>query len=650
MIDDGVSFGTMYKSATLANYGTIRDGVYVPAGTILNGPDGTTGALIEGPVRLDRGTVVNDGTIINNGQAAYDGHDIGLVLRSTGTISNQGPASLIQGLIGIYTQGARGGGATVINAGTIASESITGYAIVFGAGTNRLIVDPGATFIGTVSGSGSVNETIGSSVYPLGLANGTGSTTLELASGGSAGTLSGLGTKYAGFAGVTVDAGAQWTLAGTNTLAAGATLTDAGTLTNAGTFSGGVTLTAGGVLTNAAAGTISASRTGAVYGVTGAAVAVVNAGVISNSNTATSSYAIGLKGGGSITNLSGGTISGQSGVIALNGATATVVNAGSIAASVDAVLLEGGGSITNQSTGTITSGAQAIWISRANGFVDNLGYIGARYGIELFLGGTVVNGTASGTTSSAYIGGGIDFGGSRAGTLTNYGTIGNEVNLWIGAVVNGPSGATGALIESVYSGLVMTGTGTIINNGQIIGTGVGSYYGVRLGGGTLSNLGSASLIQGAIGVYVQGNGTVVNAGTIASNSITGTALAFGAGTNRLIVDPGATFTGTVSGSGPFNVTIGSNVYTSGTIRGIGTTTLELAAGSSAGTLSGLGTKYVGLRTGHGGCRGAVDFGGRQHACRRRHVNRRWDPDGRRYTDQCRNDRRSADAGAGPLAL
>ena len=114
--------------------------------------------------------------------------------------------------------------------------------------------------------------------------------TLELASAGSAGTLSGLGTQFVDFAQVTVDAGAQWILAGANTLVAGATLTnagtltDAGTLTNAGTLSGPLTLAAGGVLSNASTGTITASGGTAVYGTSGGAATVVNAGVIAGSD------------------------------------------------------------------------------------------------------------------------------------------------------------------------------------------------------------------------------------------------------------------------------------------------------------------------------------------------------------------------------
>ncbi|MBS0641351.1 MAG: Hint domain-containing protein [Proteobacteria bacterium] len=55
--------------------------------------------------------------------------------------------------------------------------------------------------------------------------------TLELAANSSSGTLTGLGSQFINFGQVLVDAGAVWTLGGTNSLAAGTTLENDGTLT-----------------------------------------------------------------------------------------------------------------------------------------------------------------------------------------------------------------------------------------------------------------------------------------------------------------------------------------------------------------------------------------------------------------------------------
>jgi hypothetical protein len=73
------------------------------------------------------------------------------------------------------------------------------------------------------------------------------------------------------------------------------------------------------------------------------------------------------------------------------------------------------------------------------------------------------------------------------------------------------------------------------------------------------------------------SGTVTNAGTITGSP----AIVFGGtGANRLIVDPGAVFSGAVSGS---------------TSAGAGNT-LELASAASTGTLSGLGTNFTNFKT------------------------------------------------------
>ena len=85
------------------------------------------------------------------------------------------------------------------------------------AATNRLVVDPGAVFNGTVDGGNTLGATAVS--------------TLELASGAATGALTGFGSKYIDFGQVTVDAGATWSLTNNDTFAAGTTLTDSGTVT-----------------------------------------------------------------------------------------------------------------------------------------------------------------------------------------------------------------------------------------------------------------------------------------------------------------------------------------------------------------------------------------------------------------------------------
>jgi len=110
---------------------------------------------------------------------------------------------------------------TVTNAGTINGGGTT--AVTFGSGTDRLILDPGATFLGTVAGGGA-------------------NTTLELAQGLGAGTLNALGTSFTNFGTVIVDPGATWTVDAASSVLPTTTFIGDGAsstlvLTGAGTFS-----------------------------------------------------------------------------------------------------------------------------------------------------------------------------------------------------------------------------------------------------------------------------------------------------------------------------------------------------------------------------------------------------------------------------
>ena len=145
---------------------------------------------------------------------------------------------------------------------------------MFSPGTgNRVIVDEGGTFSGTVDGG----NPIGSGTVSV----------LELASGSSSGSLSGIGTQFTDFSKITVDAGGYWTLSGSDTIAPGATLTVSGELVNVGTLDGNVTL-AGGTILNRAGGTI----TGAISA-TAAAAEVGNAGTIDGAVLLSAGYPTG---------------------------------------------------------------------------------------------------------------------------------------------------------------------------------------------------------------------------------------------------------------------------------------------------------------------------------------------------------------------
>ena len=325
----------------------------------------------------------------------------------------------------------------------------------------------------------------------------------------------------------------------------------AGTAVNAGTITGntangtgaGVYANTGGLVTNQTHGVIAGVQ--GVWAMS-TALTVQNAGSIDGNATVSAAAGVSLGAGGSVTNQSGGTISGYYGVRA-TGAAATVVNAGTIAGNytsnyqqADGVLLSAGGTVSNLAGGAIYGRNDGVLITGAAGTVFNLGTIHSRVdatyggrGISVDAGGLIVNGTSSGATAStAQIAGynyAIQFGTTGTDTLINYGTVSGlpgtvAVALTTGTIINGPSGATGALIEGgeAASAILSSGVATVVNYATISAFEPTFFsntiaYGISLGGGGgISNLGSHALIETYLPIYAAQGATVTNAGTIES--------------------------------------------------------------------------------------------------------------------------------------
>ena len=288
----------------------------------------------------------------------------------------------------------------------------------------------------------------------------------------------------------------------------------------------------------------------------------------------------------------------------------------SAATSSTAVFLNGGGTVTNEAAGTIGGGLAGV-VFGATGTLTNAGTVtgaNAGYGTYFEGNGTVVNGPAGATAAVIQ--------GETAGVLvTNAGTVTNDASIQAsgvtgagvvmasGTVGNGLNSASSAVIQGGEYGVeVTTGNALVTNLGTIEATDAGGQppsgalvVGASLaGGGTVYNgftasavVNSAAVTSGAdYGVLVQGSaGAVINSGTISGkvainfNSVAGVVLDNGAITST----DGAAGTAIDFGNGQSKLSLGSGYTITGRVEGGGgsgaTTTLDLTNGT--GDFSGL---------------------------------------------------------------
>ena len=567
------------------------------AGTI-SGVVGTSAAGIYSPA--------SGITIQNTGKIS--GHVAGLYLTAGGTIVNGATGQIsATGSYGVYVSGAA---ATVTNLGTI-SGAWYAVDLTFSSASNRVVVAPGATFTGLVSGGNGV---------------------LELSGSGAAGTLSGTigGTSgsFENFSQLVVDAGAVWALSGALQITA---VQLAGSLEVASdtTSSSQIAFASGGkliidnaasfsgpVLSNFVAGdTIDIHN----FSAAGAAISYNSAtgvATITNSasQTATLDFSASTLGAGQLLAASdGGTgidvtlgsstapaaptiTSPASGSTDTTTAEPTISGTG-VTGDTVTLSIDGGASVTTtvQSNGSwsytptspLSNASHTITATQAASGGPSSTAATDTFTVNVSGGGQTISSTVTGPfTLSAS---------SNPLTITSAGSVNTTASGADG--IDGDSSAAwsinnaGTVSSSQRYGISLHGAGSsILNSGSISGYSGSGGYGVDLeDGGSVSNAGAGSISGGEDGIFVNGAaGTIINSGRIISSFDDGIGL-FGGGS--ITNNAGAMIQAPTSGGfGPAAVYIpngSAHVINDGSISGQYGVYLGVAGTvENAGTISG----------------------------------------------------------------
>jgi hypothetical protein len=565
----GTAVVTNMTGGTVAgNFGIFVYNSAASPGTLTNQANATISASNYGVFFLNQATVTNSGVIIGAG-------NYGVLVNGGGILVNDA-AGTISGSNGVAISGI----ATVTNAGTIAGTG--GVALRFSSGGGRrLIVDPGAVFVGSVYG---------------------GSGTLELASTAGTGTLT--ATNFTNFNTITFDPSSTWDLVGSSSALAGTitgftsneTIDLSGFIAVSETYSNGAL-----VLTNTASSNAtlhfqgnftSASfhtqndghaGTGITFNVTPQNLTLAATGAV-DWNTASNwnphavpnnldNVYITNAGSNLVTTSAAGTIYFNQLTI---GGTNTLSVAGTVSGNaivdnavlsftgdetLDETPLSLAGRLAVQGSGTLTlgsnepisqSGASATigGLPADNGTIVNQGVINAD-----FAGGSLAivpldfsnQGTINATNESLTIGFDDGLIGGVRGTWSNTGTIAlaGTASLTLDGLV-----ATGALGTIDGAANKVTVTGTLDNSGTMLAVGSGTPFGTV-------GLQHTGVVSGGTIVDTAGNGFIFTSGVFSGVTYQGalniTTNASSAG-GRLIIENGLTATD-ASGSGPGTINL-----------------------------------------------------------------------------------------------
>ena len=606
--DNGV---TTTLLGTIDNLGTIEQ----------IGGNGQNGFILIGnAVTLTGGGTVTLDTISNGGSVYVEGNGQTLTntnntIQGTGVIGNGNVLLINEGLVdatpesGTSTLTLNGGGVT----NTSTMEASAGGVLVISTTVNNAggnITTSDATSTVDIAGAtvegGTLNNTTAGGTFETtagSTLDGTTHGALTISTGSSVTATNNTTTSLLG----TIDNEGSLeqiggngqngflNIAGATTLTGGGTVTldtisnggsvfvqgNAQTLTNTNNTIQGTGIIGNGSLALINEGLLDATPEG------GTSTLTLNGGLVTNTSTMEASAGGVLLINTTVNNSSGNiTTADATSTVEIDGATVeggTVNNtvAGGTFETVAGSTLDGvthgaltistGSSVTatNNTTtnllGTINNKGtlEQIGGNGQNGFLDIAGAVTLTGGGTLTLDDIAANG------ANAFIQGNGEVLTNTNNTIQGTGIIGNgSLGLINGGVID-------ATPEGGSSTLTLNGSGTFVSTGTLEATG-GATLALDLGAITVSGLvsvaaSSALDLTGELTV----NGTLANFGAVSGGPAT--EVAFGSGNDRLILGPAATFGGTVAGGG-----INS--------------TIELAAGTGAGTLTGLGTNFTNFGT------------------------------------------------------
>ncbi len=584
--------GLSTSGVTVTNAGTIASGngigvVLADGGSVTNQAGGSISGHFEGII-LDGGSVTNQaggsisggvrgifvngapGTIVNSGgisQTEYGGlsPQAGVYMNDSGSVTNTAggvisgthygaiinaypgnPATVVNagtitGTVGVKIDGNNNSSGTLINAGTIESTAGTsGTAVSFGNVSADLILDPGASFIGTVAATASYTTTTNSTTTTITLSN-----TLDLASASVAGvveigTLSGIGSEFVNFNSFTEDAGASWLLEGSNTV------------------SGlGIALGANATLSIDQGATLNSTGSYAIYAGTAASgVVVSNAGTITASGNF--AYGVFLRDGGSVTNQAGASISGGFSGVGFNGegatspASGTVINGGSISGGIFGVVFLGdsgtvvnSGSISGSNFGIkVENAVTASVTNQAGGVISGSSGVAIRGGVAtsatLVNAGTIEStqgpsGMAVNFSGDSYASLILDPGATFVGYVSASATTTNSITLASAAsagTISGSIGGSGAQYQNfqtiteasgadwTLSGTVAGGENLVLGNAGTIGLGDATGFAA-----TIDHLVAGDTIVLTNDAYNSADQLTLGSGNVLTVSAAGTPLA-----------------------------------------------------------------------------------------------------------------------------